>query len=63
MIHLILSPLVDTKEHELSKFSTLLGQNIKEIKELLNGEYENWILNQDKDIKKIINQKNLGEHF
>ena len=29
----------------------------------LNGEYENWILNQDKDIKKIINQKNLGEHF
>ena len=34
-------PLVDTKENELSKFSTLLGQNIKEIKELLNGDCKN----------------------
>lgn len=34
-------PLVDTKENELSNFSTLLGQNIKEIKELLNGDCKN----------------------
>lgn len=36
-----LIPLVDTKENELSKFSTLLGQNIKDIKSLLNGECKN----------------------
>ncbi len=36
-----LIPLVDTKENELSNFSTLLGQNIKEIKELLNGDCKN----------------------
>lgn len=34
-------PLVDTKENELNKFSTLLGQNINEIKELLNGDCKN----------------------
>ena len=36
-----LIPLVDTKENELNKFSTLLGQNINEIKELLNGDCKN----------------------
>lgn len=36
-----LIPLVDTKENELSNFSTLLGQNIKEIKELSNGDCKN----------------------